>query len=109
MPPSASIVSLASKALSQIGIGANLHNTRPGNRHCTRTIDPALRVHGDDLAVVNENVARALVHLALLQVPRRANSQPNTAIDCTAPLDCIRACISWPGLDIFRPQRSDRP
>ena len=58
------------KALCKIGIRANLHDARTRNRHRPRTINPPLRIHGDDLAVVNEKIACIAVHTAVLQEGR---------------------------------------
>ena len=50
------------EALQQFAIRANFRDARTGNRHRTRTEDPAVGVNCDDLAVANENIACALVH-----------------------------------------------
>ena len=55
------------EAAPQIGVRANLHDARTGDRQRARTVDPALRVHGDDLAVADEDVACALVHMTVLR------------------------------------------
>ena len=63
------------KALCQLRIAANLHDARAGDCHRAPPIDSALRIHRDDLAVVYEKIADALVHCAPLRIRRYRKGQ----------------------------------
>ena len=56
------------KAVFQLRIDANLNDARAGDCHRALTIDSALRIHGDYLAVVYEKIAGALVHCNALRI-----------------------------------------